>query len=216
MLYKQTVETQTLERLIVLMKLPQLQDFFLVGGTALSLLIGHRISIDIDLFTKNAFDENSLAEYLERAQKMQLNYIAKQTIKGTINNIKVDLIAHQYPLVNELSVIDNIRFASFEDIAAMKLNAIIGKGTRLKYFVDIAFLSTQLSLKKMIDAYSIKYSSRNPAMAIKALSYHQDINFNEPIMLLNNRYQWKPIEKRINEMIKDPNKIFANTPIYSN
>ena len=66
--------------------------------------------------------------------------------------MQVDLITHAYPLVNNIVVMDNIRFASLEDIAAMKLNAIVGNCTRLKDFVDIAFLSSHLSLLEMIAA----------------------------------------------------------------
>jgi hypothetical protein len=85
--------------------------------------------------------------------------------------------------------------ASLEDIAAMKLNAIAGNGTRVKDFVDIAYLSEVLSLNQMLEAYSKKYSTRNPFIPLKALSYFNDINYDEPVHLTTGKLQWSVIEK---------------------
>lgn len=209
MLQKQTVETRTLELLKELMQDGKLKDFFLVGGTALSLQIGHRISIDIDLFTLNDFDENQLTEYLESNKGFKLNSIAKNTIKGQINNVQIDLIKHGYPLIKELVLDENIRMADLLDIAAMKLNAISGSGTRLKDFTDIAFLSSHLSLTDMVNAYLKKYDAKNPLIPLKALNYYTDINFDEPLHLMTGKFNWKIIEKRISDMLKNPDKIFT-------
>ena len=105
-------------------------------------------------------------------------------------------------------LIEGIRFASLEDIAAMKLNAVIGNGTRLKDFVDIAYLSSYLSFDQMIDAYQKKYQTRNPLIIIKALSFFEEINFKEPLHIIIGIYKWKSVEKRINQMIKSPPKTF--------
>jgi len=122
---------------------------------------------------------------LEHTYKFQLDYQSKNTLKGQIQNIKVDLITHGYPLVNPLIIESGIRMASPEDISAMKLNAIAGNGTRLKDFIDIAYLSPLVTLNQMVNAYEQKYSSRNPIMLVKALNYHNDINFNEPIEMIS-------------------------------
>lgn len=208
MLYKETVSPATLELLTRLMQDKTLEDFFLVGGTALALQIGHRISIDIDLFSQSPFDENQLSSYLESQNQFRLNYLGKNTIKGQINSVQTDFITHAYPLVNDVLVVEDVRMASLEDIAAMKLNAIIGNGTRLKDFIDIAFLSSRLSLEQMAASYEQKYMSRNPVLALKALSYHQDINFNEPIHYKVGAYAWNIIEQRLNNMLKYTNKVF--------
>jgi len=100
--------------------------------------------------------------------------------------------------------------AALEDIVAMKLNAITGNGTRPKDFIDVAYMSSFLSLSQMIDAYEIKYSSRNPTMVIKALDYHNDINFDEPIEMLGGKYNWKHIEDRLSEMTLNPLKLFPS------
>jgi hypothetical protein len=187
-----------------------LKDFILVGGTALSLQLGHRISIDLDFFSQLGFDEQLLAQYLERDKGLQLDYLHKNTVKGQIAGIKIDFITHTYPNVRDPLITEHIRMAGLEDIAAMKLNAIAGNGTRLKDFVDIAFLSGRLTLNQMLEAYSIKYGTRNPFIPLKALSYFNDVNYNESIHLTIGQLQWSSIEKRIYEMIKFPDNTFIS------
>ncbi len=208
MLQTETVKPGTLGVLKSLMGDNSFADFFLVGGTALSLQIGHRESIDIDLFSLKPFDGNQLLEHLEKMLDFKLNYEGKNAIKGKINNIQVDFITHDYPLIEPIQNIEGLRIAGLKDIAAMKLNAITGNGTRLKDYIDVAYLSQYMSLEDMTEAYKVKYSSRNPFAALKSLSYHEDINFDEHIKLIHHKYTWKGIEKRINQMITFPDKIF--------
>lgn len=208
MLRKETVSEPTLELLKKLMEDEFLKDFFLVGGTALALQIGHRISIDIDLFARTSFDTNEMLAELEDRYGFQMDFQAKNTLKGVIAGVKVDLIAHNYPLVKPLLEIEGVRMASQEDIAAMKLNAITGNGTRLKDFIDVAYLSSSLTLSQMIHAFEEKYTTRNPAMVLKALDYHNDINFSEPIEMLDGEYDWKNIKKVLGDMTLNPDKLF--------
>ena len=105
-----------------------LKDFFLVGGTALALQLGHRISIDLDLFSKNSFDRANMLSALENKYSFQLAYEASNTLKGEIAGVQVDLITHNYPLVKPLIETEGVRMATPDDIAAMKLNAISGDG----------------------------------------------------------------------------------------
>src|SRR5690348_17064417 len=106
MLRKETIEPGTLELLRRLMQDDRLNDFVLVGGTALALQIGHRKSIDLDLFTQQSFDENELSGYLESSKHFRLDFMSKNTLKGEISEIKVDFITHAYPLVNQPVVVE--------------------------------------------------------------------------------------------------------------
>lgn len=208
MLRTETVPHATLELLKGLMADEKLNNFFLAGGTALSLQIGHRISIDLDFFSITGFDANTLSAHIEGKHGFTLDFLDKNTLKGKIGGVVVDFITHAYPLVNEIKLIDSVRLTSLEDIAAMKLNAIVGNGTRLKDFVDIASLSAYLSLNEMLNAYEHKYSTRNQVLAIKCLTFFDDINRSEPIRLLDTDYGWEPVEKRIMDMTEQPGKIF--------
>ena len=98
MLQTQTVEAGTLDLIKTLMKDAELSAFNLVGGTALSLMIGHRKSIDIDLFTNQDFDAENLAGHLSRAYHAEEINTIKNGIFCFLENVKVDLIAHQYPI----------------------------------------------------------------------------------------------------------------------
>ncbi|GAA3950725.1 hypothetical protein GCM10022246_01540 [Pedobacter ginsengiterrae] len=119
---------------------PKLEQFFLVGGTALSLKIGHRISIDIDLFTLENFDPNLLQDHILWNYGSNLKVIGTGALMGLIDGVKVDFITHPYPHVQPLDNLENIRMASLQDIAAMKLNAVVGSGERIKDFVDLYYL----------------------------------------------------------------------------
>jgi len=137
MLQKNAVEPSTLELLIALQNERELKNFHLAGGTSLALQIGHRKSIDLDFFSIYDFETSNLQEFLENKYHFKTDYISINTLKGNIQNIKIDFISHKYQLVNPIIETENTRLYSIEDIAAMKLNAIAGNGTRSKDFIDI-------------------------------------------------------------------------------
>ncbi|UCS92390.1 hypothetical protein KZP23_17035 [Echinicola marina] len=100
--------------------------------------LGHRKSIDIDLIIGSGFDSDELGDHLNEPYKFEVTYSGGNTILGFIGDVKVDLIAHQYPMINDVGLVEDVRMASLKDIAAMKLNAIVQNGSRLKDFVDIS------------------------------------------------------------------------------
>ena len=208
MLHKETIDAATLELLKRLMGDERLQGFALVGGTSLALQMGHRISIDLDLFTEKEFEADELREYLEQNYHLQSDYLAFATVKGEVEGVQVDCIAHAYPWLKPFAVEESIRLASLEDICAMKLNAIAGNGTRIKDFVDVAHLSSRFSLEQMLKFYEEKYQA-NPLMPLKGIVYFADINKNAPVKMANGKpLDWKSIEKRLLLMEKFPQKVF--------
>ncbi|MCL2131592.1 MAG: nucleotidyl transferase AbiEii/AbiGii toxin family protein [Lentimicrobiaceae bacterium] len=192
-----------------------LSDFILAGGTNLALQIGHRKSVDLDMFAHKSFETEHLIDYLHKRYAMQVDVRKERdTIIGSIDGIKVDMIAHIYPLLHPPLIDESVRMYSLLDIACMKLVAISDNGTRLKDFADIAYLSTRISLLDMLLAYERKYNRPNYFHAIKGLSYFEDIDFNTSIILCNGKqFEWKKIEQRIRDMIKFENKIFETEPI---
>jgi len=213
MLQTATVEKGTFELLKQLMKDDFLSNFLLAGGTNLSLQIGHRRSVDLDLFSFESFDARAIEKHLLNNYPFVAQRVFEvNTVIGYIADIKVDFVAHIYPLLNPPFIEDEIRFYSLQDIACMKLVAISDNGTRLKDFVDVAFLSTKMSLTEMLICYREKYNRPNYYHAVKGLSYFDDIEFDVPINLINSVFNWKKIEKRIREMIKYENRIFETAP----
>ncbi|MDD3741835.1 MAG: nucleotidyl transferase AbiEii/AbiGii toxin family protein [Bacteroidales bacterium] len=207
MLFTNTVTANTLELLKNLQSENLLQDFNLVGGTALSFYFGHRKSIDLDLFTLNDFDTNELLEFLEQKYNFKTDYLSKNTVKGSIKEVKVDFLSHKYPLAGNVIKESGLRLLSIEDIAAMKLNAISGNGTRSKDFIDIYFILKQYSINDILKFYELKYSNRNLLHAFKSLVYFDDINnLDWPEMILEKDLKLKTVKKEITKNLKLYNK----------
>lgn len=210
MLHKETVSPLLLDILKRLFSFREMDQFVLVGGTALSLRIGHRKSIDIDLFTNGVFPADTLPDFFrDNGFEFRQQSSFKGGIFGYISNIKTDFIRHAYPWVTPPEMIEEIRIASLADIAAMKLNAITGSGKRLKDFADVAYLSAYMSLEEMLNHYEKKYPDINGMMAVKSLCYHDDIDFSITIDFMDNTMNWKKIKSRILEMVNQPQKCFG-------
>lgn len=207
-LYTNTVSPAMFSLLKTLMKENALKDFRLVGGTALSLQIGHRKSVDIDLFLDRIFDAHSLFDTLAKGYKIDDPDIQTLGVFGYINDIKVDFFNHGHNWLEQPLVIEGIRMASLLEIAAMKLQAVAMNGKRLKDFVDIAFLGSYLSTDQMLKAYQEKYKTGNVLVPFRAMFYYGDIDFNQSIELVNGNFKWKIFEKRLDEMQRHTDKIF--------
>lgn len=209
MLYTETIEGGTLELLRNLQSEVLLSSFNLVGGTSLALRMGHRKSVDLDLFTKDDFDLQELRELLVNKYNLRVSYEKGKTLKGFINNVKIDLIKYDYPQVCSVETIEGIRFESIPDVIAMKLSAICDNGSRIKDFIDIAFLSSKYSFDDMLKFYSTKFPASNQMMLAKALVYFADIDFNEDIVMLNCDFNWDKISKRLNDMTLQRDRVFG-------
>lgn len=213
MLHTETVKGSTLELLKKLESETILSGFNLAGGTSLSLYLGHRISIDLDLFTSESFNTNLLEKFLHENYHFRTDYMEKDTLKGSIDGIKIDCITHRYDYLEKPYIENGIRLYSIEDVVAMKLSAIADNGSRLKDFIDIAFLSTRFPFYSMLKFYERKFPEANIIRPYKAITYFEDIDFEENIIMINGKYDWKLIEKRLIDMTKKQNKIFASYPI---
>ncbi|HMQ60671.1 MAG TPA: nucleotidyl transferase AbiEii/AbiGii toxin family protein [Flavilitoribacter sp.] len=199
---------QTFNLLQLLQEDAFLMDFFLVGGTALALHIGHRLSIDLDFFSMQPFDNSKLEEHLLKKFGFSTDYIAVNTLKGFINNVKVDFLTHAYPLVRPLIKIQNLSLASLEDIGAMKLNAIAHSGNRQKDFFDLYFLLEHLSLQEILAAYRKKYANSNPIIPLKAITWFEDIDFELEKPMLKNKITFERVRKRLVQATEWPERIF--------
>ena len=202
------ISPSTFELIQQLQSLPELSNFFLVGGTSLALQMGHRNSIDIDLFTQHDFSDTDLLNLLSSKYEVKEIFRRKNTIISLINNIKTDFIKHDHPLILPPITEEGIAFLSKEDIVAMKLHAIIQSGKRLKDFIDIYFLLEHFSMQQMLRLFTQKYTYSNELIAMKAVSYFGDIDENMDPPKLLKPLKLKQIIARINEACLHTNKIF--------
>lgn len=213
MLHTETVAGQTLELLKKLEAEDRMAGFNLAGGTSLALYLGHRISVDLNLFTSASFDTVELEKFLMNKYGFRTDFMEKNTLKGTIDGVKIDCITHSYDYLEKPYTESGIRLYSMQDIVAMKLSAIADNGSRLKDFIDIAFLSTRFPFSSMLKMYERKFPNSNVIRPFKAITYFDDIDFDEDIVMLNGEYNWKLIERRLVEMTKIQNKVFDSFPI---
>ena len=131
MLYYQTIQPDTLELLKRLMAEPLFEGTRLVGGTALALQFGHRSSIDIDLFGTIEEDTDLTTEVLNSIGPTVPGKCTPRIKSYRVNGIKTDFVRYDcYPWIDDAIIEDGLRLASPKDIAAMKMNAIQGRGTR--------------------------------------------------------------------------------------
>lgn len=212
MLHTETVEGKTLQLLKQLQREEEMASFCLAGGTALALYLGHRKSVDLDFFSPMPFDVSVLRGVLEVKYGFCTDFVAKNTLRGHIGGIKVDCITHAYERLAEPYVEDGIRLYALEDIVAMKLSAITDNGSRLKDFIDIAFLSTRFSFYSMLKCYERKFPNSNVIMPLKAVVYFADIDFGEDVVMLAGSYVWKHIERRLMDMTREQDKVFEDFP----
>lgn len=198
MLYTDTLEPAVLELLKSLQTRSYLKGFYLVGGTALALFWGHRKSVDLDLFTNIGFDAENILEQISQDFPYKIQFSALNTLKGSIDNVKVDIIAHRYPLIDEPFNVDGIALLSVQDIIAMKLNAISISGQRSKDFVDIWYALNEFTLGEMLSFYKKKYNQDNTSHILKSLIYFDDVDLSDwPVLLKDPRLKWKDITMKI-------------------
>lgn len=189
MLYLETVESSTLELLKKLQRLPVLEQTRLVGGTALALQLGHRKSIDLDFFGTVDCEAEYLRESIAGIASLTILKESPHIHIYIVDGIKVDIVNYKYPWLDDVVLEQGLRLASVSDIAAMKITAIIGRGTK-KDFIDIAFLLHHFSLEEILHFYAAKYNDSSVFMAMKSLVYFDDAEADPmPDMFVNQSWQ---------------------------
>ena len=143
---------------------PLLAATRLVGGTALALQLGHRTSIDLDLFGHISCDDIQLRKTLASHGQLQEISLSQNVKLFTIDGVKVDIVNYDSPWIDGMVKHDNLRLASVSEIAAMKIRAIIGRGTR-KDFVDLYYLLQLFSIEDIMALFRKKYPDVNDFIA---------------------------------------------------
>jgi predicted nucleotidyltransferase component of viral defense system len=187
------------------MEMPELKIFSLVGGTALSLLYGHRMSVDLDLFSNKPFENNEIISAFENA--FQDKFIMEQKpprfgIFCYIDKVKVDIVRHPHPLIRPEIEKDEIRMFSTEDIIAMKIQAILGRGKK-KDFWDIAELLKHYTIADFIQYHKEKYTTQNLLITVpQAITFFADADESEDPISLKNQ-TWKSVQQEINNKVRE-------------
>ncbi|MEI6647254.1 MAG: nucleotidyl transferase AbiEii/AbiGii toxin family protein [bacterium] len=198
MLHVETVNPDTLLLLKQIQSLGVLSETRLVGGTALALHLGHRCSIDLDFF--GSWGETNLQPELESCGTVIRTGGTHRMQFYEVNTIKVDFVTYTYAWVQEASIIDGVRLAHIEDIAAMKLEAITNRGSK-KDFIDVAVLLEHFSLKQMLELYHRKYPMGLKLHVMRSLVYFEDAEGTDtPVML--KPLTWEAAKERICDAVR--------------
>ena len=213
MLQIETVSPATFDLLKRLQHEELLASTRLVGGTSLALQVGHRTSVDLDLFSYEKFDSERVQELLFQKYDFTPNVITANCILGYAEGVKLDIIYHPFIWIDKiLGTKEGIRLASAKEIAAMKLHAIINSGKRPKDFLDIGFLSKKYSYNEMLGFLLQKYPRYDPMMANRSINYFGDIDKTKipEIIMLGYKLDWKCVERRLLKMTAHPDKVFSS------
>lgn len=215
MLQTRTVKESTLGLLKSLQSEPLLATTRLVGGTSLSLQIGHRESEDLDLFSVEPLEGFRVQTLLIDKYGFIPSVVSENTLIGFINGVKIDVIYHPFPWLEKAIEEDGMRIASVADITAMKMHAIINSGKRPKDFVDIAFLSMRYSYNDIKRLLLQRYPAYDPIMADKAVIYFGDIDemMVPEIKMIGYQFDFDHIKDRIVKMTDNPDKVYTRAPL---
>jgi hypothetical protein len=159
---------------------------YLGGGTAIALWIGHRQSVDLDWFTPQEFDEKMWQMKWETKLGFTLQGRDWQTLTGHVDRVKTALYFYKYPLIDEATVYNGVEIAVLKDLAAMKLDTVMSRGTK-RDFIDLYFLTKQFGADRMFEYYDHKYGhlEDREVMLRKALVYFTEADGDEmPRMLV--------------------------------
>ena len=195
--------------LVRVAQLPLPSGTYLAGGTAVSLHLGHRLSDDLDLFTRESFEPSVLVQALQEAGTFELERTSWGTILGWLNGVRFSLFFYRYPLLYPYVKFRQLLIADLRDIAAMKIAAISDRGSR-KDFVDLyAICQAGVSLRASLKLYDRKYGTLtvNRMHLYKSLAYFDDAEEQaSPIML--QAVPWKHVkaffEREVRRLIRTP------------
>lgn len=201
MLHYETITPETHSLLEKLSDLPVLKDARLVEGTALALQLGHRTSTDLDFFGRINADSEKLRDILREIGSVEIASVSKNINIFWINGIKVDMVNYPYPWL-DLPIEENrVRLASLNDIAAMKIAAIVNRGTK-KDFIDLYTLLQSFSLDNILDMYSRKYSDGSLFIVMKNLIYFDDAE-TDPMPNVLNDTTWEDVKDCLRTVVRD-------------
>lgn len=204
MLSFQTVLPDTLELLKKLMGMPLLSNMRLVGGTALALQYGHRRSVDLDFFGETTENVEELTEaFSEQVEKVIIGGHSRRIKAYFLNDVKVDIVNYDYPWIDDCITEGAIRLASPKDIAAMKVNAIIGRGTK-KDFIDAYFLLKHFTFDELIKLYLQKYPDGSEYRALLSMTYFGDAD-SQPMPYMFEKVNWDTIKQTLCNAVEEYN-----------
>lgn len=176
MFHHSTVEPETYQTLQRIFLIPAIQKHFaLAGGTSLSLQLGHRKSIDLDIFSPNPINVNEIEMLLSTDEKLSFEFVNsnKNMLFAFLNKIKCDFIYEPHKVLEPFISYEGVNYFSLLDIAAMKMHAICGRGKR-KDFFDLYVLVENFGWQPLLDSFRLKYDESQLYFLWRSIHYFSD------------------------------------------
>jgi hypothetical protein len=181
-------------------------EFYLAGGTALALQLGHRLSVDLDFFSQSQSDIPALIEPLRHALKDFPPVLADRSWGNLVflaDNVRVGFYGYGYNLVKPLLKIDGLWLASVEDIGLMKLDALLSRASR-KDFHDLYELCKRIELRQLLDLAPHKFPDVRDfeAQVARHLAYFDRAEQETPVPLIEH-VEWETVKDWFRQQARD-------------
>ena len=170
--------------------------FYLAGGTALALQLGHRRSVDFDFFSQEKAQTEKVLKWLQYFPHFLIRSSDADTLHAQAMGVKLSFLSHyRYKLGKPVLNEQGIRLASIEDIGAMKLLAITHRATARDYIDLAAIISKRISLSDLLSFGKKKFGARfNPLISLRAAVAFEDVDMDLPLVFDKElRRGWKKI-----------------------
>lgn len=152
-----------------------LSPFYLADGTGLALHLGHRRSLDLDFFSNEPFDPETLLHKVQHLSGFSLVAKETETLHAHVQGTKVSFFGYPYPVLFPFKALLDVNVADPRDIACMKISAIAGRGTK-RDFIDLYTVSKRYGLPQLLDLFKDKFAQANYSTVhvLKSLTYFEE------------------------------------------
>ena len=180
-----------------------IKKFYLSGGTALALQLGHRESIDLDFFSQDLFDPKSIQIELEKLADLKDLSQDRGTLNCFMEGTQLQFLHYPYKLLEDLIEWEGVYLSSVLDIACTKLITVSARGSK-KDFIDLFFLLQKYDLNFLFEKLKEKYESTdyNLQHILKSLVYFEEAR-SEPMPKMHRLLVWEDVEKMLIKVTKE-------------
>ncbi|MBU1110313.1 nucleotidyl transferase AbiEii/AbiGii toxin family protein [Patescibacteria group bacterium] len=204
-MFAETLAPQTQQTLEVLKTAAPVKNFYLAGGTALALQLGHRVSEDLDFFSPGEFQPLQL---LSRIKKDLPDFETQNvnqswgTLKFFNNRTMVSFFTYDYPLLENFTDFEGTKIASIKDIGSMKITAIADRSVK-KDFIDLYFICQSISFEDLLENFKLKYKNINFELYhyLKSLAYFEEAE-DTPMPYMLKPAEWEKVKEFLRGEIK--------------
>jgi predicted nucleotidyltransferase component of viral defense system len=185
-------------------------NYYLAGGTACALHLGHRLSYDLDFFSMNPLDPREILNTLMPLGSVHVDQNEPGTFNGRLNETKVSFFIYPYPNIDSESEFESVKVASEKDLVCMKMESISSRGVK-RDFIDLYWLLKDSNLSTAFSWFTQKYSRHNvsPEHVLKSLVYFNDAD-PDPMPRMLVELNWELVKAYFLQEVKTLAKTWIN------